>query len=252
MISSYNTTICFLSVFVQWLFLLPYNDAEKYWVFLNIFVPIIIFTTTTTTTTLTTSDSTATSTGNKVGHKIVRQRIQVHRIISWALVLFSLITIILGYAIARNWTPDSTHVTSFHLIFEWGFILLLLFHVLYTLRYIKISSFRLLKNPRLHWLRITQQITKWLILIFAVLVILSGISYYEIILVDLIPFSQHQRYDIFLIISIIFHVMASAKLALKRRRVKSKGSDIAIVLIGLIFLILAVLLQLSRLGQGPT
>ena len=46
--------------------------------------------------------------------------------------------------------------------------------------------------------------------------------------------------------------MASAKLALKRRRVKSKGYDIAIVLIGIIFLLIAVLLQLSRLGHGPT
>ncbi|MHA1928062.1 MAG: hypothetical protein ACTSV2_05705 [Candidatus Thorarchaeota archaeon] len=192
------------------------------------------------------------STGNKAGFKIVRQRIQVHRIISWALVVFSLITIILGYAIARNWTPDSTLVTSLHLVFEWGFILLLLFHVLYTLRYVKISSFRLWKNPRLHWLRLTQQITKWLIVLFVTLVILSGISYYEIILVNFLPFSQHQRYDLFLIISIIFHVMASAKLALKRRRVKSKGYDIAIVLIGIIFLLIAVLLQLSRLGHGPT
>ncbi|MHA2022358.1 MAG: hypothetical protein ACTSWQ_01725 [Candidatus Thorarchaeota archaeon] len=192
------------------------------------------------------------STGNKAGSKIVRQRIQVHRIISWVLVVFSLITIILGYAIARNWTSDSTHVTSLHLVFEWGFILLVLFHILYTLRYVKISSFRLLKNPRLHWLRLTQQITKWLIVLFVTLVILSGISYYEIILVNFLPFSQHQRYDLFLIISIIFHVMASAKLALKRRRVKSKGYDIAIVLIGLIFLLIALLLQLSRLGHGPT
>ncbi len=206
----------------------------------------------TTTTTLIPSDSTTKSTGNKAGSKIVRQRIQIHRIISWALVVFSLITIILGYSISRHWIADSTYVTSLHLVFEWGFIILLLFHVLYTLRYIKISSFRLLKNPRLHWLRITQQITKWLILIFAGLVILSGISYYEFILVNLIPFSQHQRYDIFLIISIIFHVMASAKLALKRRRVKSKGYDIAIVLIGIIFLLIALLLQLSRLGHGPT
>ncbi len=61
---------------------------------------------TTTATTLTTSDSTAMFTDSKAGFKIVRQRIQIHRIISWALVVFSLITIILGYAIARNWTPD--------------------------------------------------------------------------------------------------------------------------------------------------
>jgi len=143
-------------------------------------------------------------------------------------------------------------VTSLHLVFEWGFILLLLFHILYTLRYVKISSFRLLKNPRLHWLRITQQITKWLIVLFVTLVILSGISYYEIILVNFLPFSQHQRWDLFLIISIIFHVMTSAKLALKRRRVKGKGPDIAIILIGLIFLLIALLLQLSRLGHAAT
>ncbi|MCK4567291.1 MAG: hypothetical protein KAU48_08280 [Candidatus Thorarchaeota archaeon] len=143
-------------------------------------------------------------------------------------------------------------MTSLHLVFEWGFILLLLFHVLYTLIYIKISSFRLLKNPRLHWLRITQQITKWLILIFAGLVILSGISYYEIILVNLIPFSQHHRFDLFLIISIIFHVMVSAKLALNRHRIKGKGVDIALILIGLILLLITVLLQFSRLAQGAT
>ncbi len=205
-----------------------------------------------TTITLTTSDSTAESTCRKAGFKIVKQRIQVHRIISWALVVFSLITIILGYSISRHWIADSTYVTSLHLVFEWGFIILLLFHVLYTLIYIKISSFRLLKNPRLHWLRITQQITKWLILIFAGLVILSGISYYEFILVNLIPFSQHQRFDLFLVISIIFHVMVSAKLALNRRRIKGKGVDIALILIGLILLLITVLLQLSRLGHGPT
>jgi len=223
-------------------------------VYLDIFVPIIIsiLKTTTTTTTITTSDSTTLSSGFKAGTKIVKQRIQVHRIISWLLVVFSLITIFFGYATARDWTSDPTHVTSLHLVFEWGFILLLLFHVLYTLRYIKISSLRLLQKPQLHWLRITQQITKWLILLFAVLVILSGISHYEIILLTLIPFTQHQRFDLFLIISIIFHVMASAKLALKRRRVKGKGPDIAIILIGLIFLLLALLLQISRVEQVAT
>jgi len=187
-----------------------------------------------------------------VGIKIVKQRIQAHRIISWALVVFSLITIILGYAIARDWTPDTTHVTSLHILFEWGFILLLLFHVLYTLRYVKISSFRLLKNPRLHWLRLTQQITKWLIVLFVTLVILSGIAYFEIILVNFLPFSQHQRYDLFLIISIIVHGMVGAKLALKRRRIKSKGPDIVIILIGIIFLLIALFLQFSRLGHVPT
>lgn len=206
--------------------------------------------TTTTTITLTPSNSISKATGLEAGFKIGKQRILVHRIISWLLVVFSLITIFLGYAIARNWTSDSTYVTSLHLIFEWGFILLLLFHVLYTLRYIKISSFRLLKNPRLHWLRITQQITKWLIVLFVSLVILSGISYYEIILVKFMPFSQHQRFDLFLILSIIVHVMASTKLALNRRRIKGMGPDIAILLIGLIFIILTVLLQLNKLNQA--
>ncbi len=182
-------------------------------------------------------------------------RTTLHRVISWWLLLFSLITITLGYAIARHWVIDLDFFRNLHLIFEWSFISLLIFHISYTLIYVRISSRHLLRQIRerratlLNTLRLIQQVTKWLILIFASLVIFAGLNHYSwfaIIFESWFFFGYHLQFDIFLVLSIVIHGMTGAKLALQRRNIRRLWVNAFILLIGFTCIAAAFYLEIPR------
>ncbi len=179
----------------------------------------------------------------------------IHRVISWWLVFFSLITIMLGYSIARHWVPDIDFFRTLHLIFEWSFIALLIFHIIYTLVYVRISSRYLISQIRaqrarsLNTLRIIQQVTKWMILIFAFLVIFSGLNHYSwfaIIFESWFSFMYHVQLDVFLVITIVIHVMVGGKLALNRRNIKKIWANVLIVFIGGSLISVALYLEIPQ------
>jgi hypothetical protein len=177
-------------------------------------------------------------------------RVRIHRIISWWLVAFSIITVILGYTVARKWVSEVNFYTRLHMIFEWSFIVLMLYHVIYTLIFVRLRTFKLLDNPKKHWIRILQQLTKWLILIFATLVIISGMNRYEWAVGGLenwMPFRFHRLFDIFLIISMIIHVMTGAKIFFNRQKIKTWWINSIIIVLGLALIAGVLYLEVPRI-----
>ncbi|MHA1199268.1 MAG: hypothetical protein ACTSQF_07975 [Candidatus Heimdallarchaeaceae archaeon] len=164
------------------------------------------------------------------------ERIKLHRVVSWWLVFFSLITILLGYSIARKWVTNSVFLSSLHNIFEWSFIFLLLFHLIYTLIFVRLKTFKLMKHPLRHWIRLVQQASKWVILVFATLVIIAGFNHYEWaapFIETWFPFRNHTLiFDMGLILSMIIHVMAGAKIFFNRKKVKNWWINLIILVVG--------------------
>jgi hypothetical protein len=181
--------------------------------------------------------------------KIPAVRVELHRVISWWLAAFSFITITLGYSISRRWVPMIDLFTQIHTIVEWSFILLFIFHTLYTIIYVKVKSRVLWRGVRRYWVRTLQDLTKYLIFIFTLLVILSGFNRYPWFaqtLGDLIPFSYHRIFDFALVMSIIVHVMAGAKILFARRHINTTRSTLLILLLGGGFLSAAIYLELPQ------
>ena len=106
-------------------------------------------------------------------------RVKLHRAVSWWLVIFAALAILTGYATARDWMPNGGKVELLHNIFEWTYIFLFLFHTVYTFFFVKIKTLRLLKKPGKHWVRLLQQLTKWLLILLSIWIILVGFSYYN-------------------------------------------------------------------------
>lgn len=84
------------------------------------------------------------------------------------------------------------------------------------------------------FLRLMQLLTKWGIVILAILLGLSGLTYYmwfAEIFGDFFLFSWHIDYDILLLIFIVIHVGVGFKFFLTRKRIKHWGYDISIGLL---------------------
>lgn len=184
-------------------------------------------------------------------------RVLIHRIVSWWLVVFAILTILSGYIISRHWVAvvDITFFTSLHLTINWSFISLLVFHVLYTLFFVKIKTLRMLKAVTkkkgniIHFMRIFQQGAKWLILIFAIIVSLSGLNRYAWFAANFGNFISslyHINLDGVLSISIILHVSVSAKLFIIRKKYTKIWANILIILLGGSLITGVIYLELPR------
>lgn len=166
---------------------------------------------------------------------MVSKKVILHRIVSWWLAAFSVITIVLGYAVSRKWVTNVDFYTRLHMIFEWSFIVLLLYHTLYTLIFVRSKSSYLLRSPKKHWIRLIQQTTKWLILVFSTLIIISGLNRYEWVggaFESWMPTRFHRLFDVFLVTFIIIHVMAGAKIFFNRNKVRNWGVNVLILILG--------------------
>ncbi len=184
---------------------------------------------------------------------MTKARIRFHRIVSWWLFAFSIITIMLGYAISRRWVPNTTFYISLHNIFEWSFISLMLFHIVYTLIYTRLRTWKLLKHPFRHWVRLIQQSTKWAIVVFVTLVILSGFTQYPWAapaLESWMPFRYHRFFDLFLILSIIIHAMTGAKIFSNRKKMKQWWINVLILGIGGVLIAGLLYLEIPKLIAG--
>ncbi len=177
-------------------------------------------------------------------------RVRLHRVISWWLVVITIITITLGYTITESWATNLTLVTRFHMIFEWSFMGLLAYHLIYTLIFVRLNTLKLVKNFKKHWVRIIQKSTKWLILLFATLIILAGFNRYEwavIFFESWLPFRWHRFFDSFLVVSIILHTMAGSKIFFNRHKIRNWWINIPIILIGITLIAGAIYLEIARL-----
>ena len=111
--------------------------------------------------------------------------LKLHRISSWLLAASATITIYTGYDYSRRWITNLDLFFYIHLISEWFFISLLVFHIVLSKKYFKMKYRRIFSGLRsergafLNWLRLIQLITKWIIVVLAILVIISGLVTYE-------------------------------------------------------------------------
>lgn len=141
--------------------------------------------------------------------------LKIHRISSWLLVLFALITIFLGYASTRRWFSPYEFYIALHLVIQWILIGLSIAHVIFSRKYMKLKRHRIIEGLRSEkayttsFLRLMQLLTKWGIVILAILLGLSGLTYYmwfAEIFGNFFLFSWHIDYDILLLIFIVIHV----------------------------------------------
>ena len=119
--------------------------------------------------------------------------------------------------------------------------------------YLKLNLRRIfagLKNERTlrtSFLRLLQRITKWGIIIFGILIGLSGLSYYPwfvAIFGNFFDFTLHIDFDIILSIFMIVHVGIGARLFLTRKKIKQRGANLSIVFLVLFLSIMTIVIDL--------
>jgi hypothetical protein len=110
----------------------------------------------------------------------------------------------------------------------------------------------------LHLFRLVQRVSSWLIVVFAILMIIPGLNGYEFFaqsLEDVVPFDLHRVFDVFLVSFIIVHSAVGTRFVLMRRRVRKRLAN-GIVL-GLMLSLLAATIfievgdSLVVLNPGP-
>ncbi|MCG3221474.1 MAG: cytochrome b/b6 domain-containing protein, partial [Candidatus Heimdallarchaeota archaeon] len=188
-------------------------------------------------------------------------RVRIHRIVSWTLVVAFLTTIITGYAQTQNWFRDQYLLSKLHRIFEWIFLPLLIYHTVYVMFFVKIKLEKLVtkikqrRGTTINSLRLVQKLSSWLILVFAVLIILSGLNgyvWFANTFGEIIPFTWHTTLDALLTISIFIHIAVGLKFFLMRRRVRKKIIDYTIVLVSVALIAGTIYLQIPSQGVlGP-
>ena len=154
---------------------------------------------------------------------MVSRRVFIHRYISWWLVLISLLTIVMGYALARGWIPEQPLVSYAHRVFEIMFIGLLAIHIALTVRHFGLNLRKTVQHLRhrsiksLHLFRLVQRVSSWLIVVFAILMIIPGLNGYEFFaqsLENVVPFDLHRVFDVFLVSFIIVHAAVGVRFVL--------------------------------------
>ena len=155
--------------------------------------------------------------------------IKVHRVTSWLLVLTAIITVILGYGASRRWFTPYDYYLLIHLIFDWIIVTLSIIHVIFSRKYLKLKLSRMLKGLMsekagpTNLLRLIQRITKWVIIILAFFVGLSGLIYYwwfAVIFHNIFLFSLHLNLDLALSIAVIIHIGIGSKFFFTRKKIK--------------------------------
>ncbi|MHA1472279.1 MAG: hypothetical protein ACTSQW_04185 [Promethearchaeota archaeon] len=179
--------------------------------------------------------------------------LKIHRATSWLITLFALITILLGYAATRRWFPEYELFLFLHGVTGWIFPGLLLVHFILSIIYLKLNLRRIikgLKNEKISGtstLRLVQRITKWGIIVFAILISLSGLTYYPwfvAIFGNFFEFTLHLDLDLILSMFMIVHVGIGAKFYLTRRKVTHWGVDLSIIFLIFSLLITAFIIDL--------
>ena len=176
--------------------------------------------------------------------------LKLHRKISWLVAIFSLFVIMI--VSSHRFLEIYSFYPILHLGIEWTLIGLLILHCILSQKYLKlwfIRIFKGLKNERarpIYVFRLIQLITNRTIIILAVLVLISGLGYYDWYINTIgtiIPFSVHIYYDFYLMICIIIHIGVGFKFMLMRRKIKTKNINIFIILLICILVISVTLLN---------
>lgn len=187
--------------------------------------------------------------------KMASFRVRFHRIISWLLVAFFLTTVFTGYSMTQNWFKDKYLLSQLHRISEWFFVGLLLYHLIYTMFFTKISSKKLITKLRekrgveINSLRLIQKVASWGIMITVLLTILSGLNgyvWFANTFGEIIPFSWHRVLDLIMNIFIIIHIAIGLKFLTIRKKLRKQWVNYAIATLTILLLIGAIYLQIPK------
>ena len=162
-----------------------------------------------------------------------------------------------GYGTTNGlWHPSL--MLDIHLWSVWFFIALLAFHISVTTA---LKPFRWSGLSRSIWgrkvssrsrLRLLQRLSSLVVLVGALLVIISGLDWYDIGFGDALSFGQHLKYDIYLAVGAIVHVAISLKLALARRPIVTRRMRAALVDVSIVALALFAFLSVAYVDSGRT
>jgi DMSO/TMAO reductase YedYZ molybdopterin-dependent catalytic subunit len=158
--------------------------------------------------------------------------IRLNKKISWFLVIATLIVLLTGYSL--------TIIGIQGPLAEWGhralggfFALLLAIHIyssVIILRYSWIINIQRLLNGELSpqaLLRLFQRISSWIVAIFGLLMLFSGLDWFKIGTGQLLGFTSHITFDFFLSLAIISHISIGLSITIMRKRkMKHKESGI--------------------------
>ena len=179
--------------------------------------------------------------------------LKIHRATSWLITLFTLITILLGYAAMRRWFPDYEFLLFLHGVTGWILPGILLVHFIFSIMYLKLNLRRIIagfKNERTSGtssLRLIQRITKWGIIILGIFISLAGLSYYPwfvAIFGNFFDFTLHVDFDIILSLFMIVHVGIGARFFLTRRKIKHWSADLSLIFLIMFLSITAIVIDL--------
>lgn len=193
----------------------------------------------------------------KASRRLRSRLIRIDRMVAWVLILVAALAVFSGYGTTKGlWHPSL--MLDIHLWSAWFFIALLAFHISVTTALKPFRWSRLSRNiwsrsgSSSYWLRLLQRLSSLVVLVGALLVIISGLDWYDIGFGDALPFSQHLEYDIYLAVGAIVHVAISLKLALARRPLAARGMRAALVNVSIVALALFAFLSIVYVDSGRT
>jgi DMSO/TMAO reductase YedYZ molybdopterin-dependent catalytic subunit len=191
--------------------------------------------------------------------------IRLNKKISWFLVIATLIVLLTGYSL--------TIIGIQGPLAEWGhralggfFALLLAIHIyssVIILRYSWIINIQRLLNGELSpqaLLRLFQRISSWIVAIFGLLMLFSGLDWFKIGTGQLLGFTSHITFDFFLSLAIISHISIGLSITIMRKRKMKHKESVetisisrrkAIIVIGGVFIALLTTLYLDRIPKVP-
>jgi len=188
--------------------------------------------------------------------KVVARLIKLQRVMAWMLIPVAAIAMVSGYGVTKRiW--DASAMLDIHLWSVWFFIGLLVFHVLVAAFLIPfrwrywLSKIRSRKAASRPWFKVLQRLSALAVLITAILMIISGLDWYNVGFGDALPLNQHLRYDIYLAISAVIHIAVSLKLAFMKRPALRKRMSAALVNVSVIAVALSVLFLATYVDSAP-
>ncbi len=150
--------------------------------------------------------------------RLASHLIRLNRKVAWLLVISTVALILTGYGQSMQ-LFDRFLLRDLHLISEWAFISLLMYHVIvgtFIARYPYGSTLKRIWTERAAYsviLRFVLRISSWPLLILAAIVVLSGLSWYGILTIS---FNRHLQIDALFFIVFIVHAAVGGGVALKR------------------------------------
>lgn len=156
----------------------------------------------------------------------VPRLVRLNRRLSWLLVLVSVLVLALGYG-QTVLDLDSGLVWWGHSVLGVVFGIVFLAHMLISVFVIRYDWGRSVRGVLggeaggVTWLRLGQRVSGWTLVASALLVLLSGLDWFKLGTGWILPFASHVRFDLFLSLTLIFHVTIGGYFVLLRRRLRA-------------------------------